>query len=147
MNDFTTYKAFKKIEYYLYKYDFIDTQISILKLDIQDTEYNHNYIKWIKNKSSLEDLVIKNINIERRILKIEKWKNLIDDILKEYKKNNKLFYNFINLKYLRKVNAITIQEKLNLSIKEQKKIQKKILQYIFDVALKNKMLKNRKLKK
>ena len=67
--------------------------------------------------------------------------------MKEYKKNNKLFYNFINLKYLRKVNAITIQEKLNLSIKEQKKIQKKILQYIFDVALKNKMLKNRKLKK
>lgn len=142
MSDFTTYNTFKKIEHYLYNYDFIDVKISILKSEILDTEYNHNYTRWIKNKSSsLEDLVIKNIDIERRILKLRKWKKLIDNILEEYGQNNQLFYNFINLKYFRKVNTMIIQEKLNLNIKEQKDIQAKILQYIFLLAIKHNMLK------
>lgn len=142
MNDFTTSNTYKKIEYYLYNYDFIDAKINILKTDMSDSEYNQNYTRYIKNKSSsLEDLVIRNMDIERRILKLNKWKSLIDNILKEYGQKNQLFYNFIHLKYFIKMDSSEIEEKLKLSLKEQKDIQAKILQYIFLLAIKNNMLK------
>lgn len=134
--------AFRKIEHYLYKYNLIDMQIQNLRNDICNDEYNQTYRKYITNKSSsLEDQVIKNINLERRILKISKWKKLISLVLKKYKENKILNYEFINLKYFYKASPTTIQEKLNLNEKEQKDIQAEILQYIFFVAIKNEMLK------
>ena len=118
MNNMTIYDTYKKIEYYLYNYDFIDAKINILKSEISDSEYNQNYTKYIKNKSSsLEDLVIKNIDIEKKISKLNEWKNLIENILKEYEQTNQLFYNFINLKYFLKFDSSIIEEKLNLSVK------------------------------
>lgn len=133
--------AFKKLEYYLYNYEFIDRHIENLKSNLYNSDYNQNYTKYIKNKcSSLEDQVIKNINLEKRIFKILKWKKLITLVLEKYKNSNLLYYRFINLKYFRKDNAITIQEKLNLKLKKQKDIQAEVLQYIFFVAIKNNML-------
>lgn len=135
--------TFRKIEYYLYNYDYIDIKIANIRSEISGSEYNQNYTKYIKNKSSsLEDQVIKNIGIEQRIYKIKKWKNLINFVLKKYKLTNKEYYYFINLKYFRKVSPYTIQSKLNLSLQEQKDIQAKVLQYIFFVAVKKKMLRN-----
>ena len=65
-------KTRKKIEKYLYGYSRIDRKIYFLEMDITDSEYNQNYTRWIKNKSSsLEDLVIRNINLEKRILKLK----------------------------------------------------------------------------
>ena len=59
--------VFKKIEYYLYSYEFIDMHIEDLRSDLSDFDYNQNYRKYIKNKSSsLEDQVIKNINLENK---------------------------------------------------------------------------------
>lgn len=142
MNDFTENDAFKKIKYYLYNYDFIDAKINILKSEILDSEYNQNYKRYIKNKSSsLEDLVIKNMDIERRILKLSKWKKIIDTILEQYGQNNQLYYNFIHLKYFLKFDSSTIEKRLNLSEQEQKDIQAKILKYVFLLAIKNNMLK------
>lgn len=133
--------AYRKIEHYLYNYEYIDIQIEKLKEDVTNSEYNQNYTRYIKNKSSsLEDLVIKNIDIERRILKIKKWKKLIYNVLTHYKNNNKINYKFIILKYLRRLDYTDIEDKLNLSFKEQKDIQNAILEYIFFVAIKNNML-------
>ena len=133
----------KKIEYYLYNYDYIDIKIANIKSEMSGSEYNQNYNKYIKNKSSsLEDQVIRNIGIEQRIYKIKKWKNLITFVLKKYKVTNILYYNFINLKYFYKVSPFTIQEKLNLTLKQQKDIQAEILQYIFFIAVKKEMLRN-----
>ena len=142
MNNLTISSTYKKIEYYLYNYDFIDAKINILKTEMSDSEYNQNYTRWIKNKSSsLEDLVIRNMDIERKILKLSKWKKLIDTTLKRYEQTNQLFYNFIHLKYFLKFDSSAIEEKLKLSEKERKDIQAKILQYIFSLAIKNNMLK------
>ena len=111
MINFTTPNAYRKIEYYLYNYDFIDAKVNILKDQVLDSEYNQNYARWIKNKSSsLEDLVIKNMDIERRILKLKKWKGLIDNIVKEYAEKNQEFYNFIHLKYFIKLEPSEIEE-------------------------------------
>lgn len=138
-----TSEIFRKIEYYLYNYDYIDIKIANIRSEISSSEYNQNYTRYIKNKSSsLEDQVIRNISIEQRIYKIKKWKNLITLVLRKYKDTNLLYYYFINLKYFHKVSPYKIQEKLNLSLKEQKDIQTRILQYIFFVAVKKSMLRN-----
>lgn len=138
-----TPEIFRKIEYYLYNYDYIDVKIDNIRSEISGSEYNQNYTRYIKNKSSsLEDQVIRNIDIEQRICKIKKWKNLITLVLKKYKCTNLLYYHFINLKYFYKVSPSEIQEKLNLTLKEQKDIQAKILQYIFFIAVKKEMLRN-----
>ena len=142
MINFTTPNAYRKIEYYLYNYDFIDAKVNILKDQVLDSEYNQNYARWIKNKSSsLEDLVIKNMDIERRILKLKKWKGLIDNIVKEYAEKSQEFYNFIHLKYFIKLEPSEIEEKLDLSLKEQKDMQARILHHIFLLAIKKDMLK------
>ena len=138
-----TPEIFRKIEYYLYNYDYIDIKIANIRSEISGSEYNQNYSRYIKNKSSsLEDQVIKNIGIEQRIYKIKKWKNLINLVLRKYKSTSKEYYYFINLKYFCKVSPFTIQEKLNLTLKQQKDIQAEILQYIFFIAVKKEMLRN-----
>lgn len=96
-------QTYKKIEYYLYNYDYIDIKIKNTRLDISESEYNQSYYKWIKNKSSsLEDQVIKNIGIEQKIYKLQKWKNLITFVLEWYKKTDMIKYKFIILKYIKK---------------------------------------------
>lgn len=134
--------TFKKIEYYLYNYNLIDIKINNLMLDMSDSEYNQNYKKWIKNKSSsLEDQVIRNIDIEKKVHKLKKWKHLITLVLQEYKIKHELKYNFINLKYFDKVKPLKIEERLNLSLKEQRDIRAEILHYIFSLCLKKNMLR------
>lgn len=131
----------KKIENYLYNYNYIDAKINTLISNKSDEEYNQNYTKYIKNKSSsLEDQVIRNIDLEQRIFKIRKWQNLIKNILEEYQKTDNLKYSFIILKYFDRENPILIENKLNLDFKQQKELQIEILQYIFCVALKYNML-------
>ncbi len=142
MDNYIKKRIFKKIEYYLYNYDYIDIKIQNAKMEILNSEYNQNYYKWLKNQSSsLENQVIKNIEIEQKIYRMKKWKKLIEAILKRYQNTNILYYNFINLKYFQRATLYTIQQKLRLNEEEQKDIQTKIVQYIFFVAVRNKMLR------
>ena len=132
----------KKIEQYLNDYTKLDEKIDILKSIIQDEEYNQNYARYIKHRSSsLEDLVIRNMELEQKILKIRKWKSLITIVFNNYKSRNELFYKFLNLKYIDKFDPCYIQEKLNLSLQQQKDIERKILRNILLLAIKNKMLR------
>lgn len=133
--------AYRKIENYLYSYNYIDTKINTIISNKSNEEYNQSYIKYIKNKSSsLEDQVIRNIGLEQRILKIRKWQKLIKNILREYEQTNNLKYSFIILKYFDRENPIIIENRLNLGFQEQKDIQAEILHYIFLVAIQNNML-------
>lgn len=135
-------RAYKKIEGYLYYYNSIDIKIEGLKDRSLDIEYHQNYTRWIKSRcSSLENQVIRNIEIESRVFKLTRWKNLITDVINGYKMTNKKFYKFIRFKYFYKMSSLTIKEKLKLSLSEQKDIQAEILQYIFLVAIKRNILK------
>ena len=137
MNDSTK----SKIEYYLSKYELLDAKISDLKFDILDYEYNQTYYRYMKHKSSgLEEQAIRNINIEKKIAKIEQWKKLISQTLKYYKKTDIKKYYFIILKYFRKEDFKTIEDRLKLSYKEQKDMKHGILEHIFFAAIKNNML-------
>lgn len=133
----------KKIEYYLKRYNLLDLKISKLSEYADDYDYyRQTYNKWLKNKcSSLEEDVIRNIEIEQRIYKIRKWQNLITAILEYYKAKDKLKYKFICLKYFKKLTPIKIQERMNLTEEEQDSLKFEILNYIFAVAIKKNMLK------
>lgn len=134
--------AFKKIEYYLYTYDLIDWNLGILEKDIRNFDYDQSYNKWIKNKSSsLEEQAINNINIERKIMKIVRWKKLITEILEEYKIKDNMKYRFMYLKYFRRLRPLKIQDKLYISRDKQKDMQDEILNHIFLTAVEKNMLK------
>ena len=123
---------FRKIEYYLYNYDYIDVKIENINFDADVSDYNQSYYKYIKNKSSsLEDQVIRNIEIEQRIYKLNKWKSIINSVLKKYKETDILKYNFIDLKYFRKVHPITIQKELGLSKRAKRYTSWNIAVYLF----------------
>ena len=133
----------KKIEYYLKRYNLLDFKISKLSEYADDYDYyRQTYNKWLKNKcSSLEEDVIRNIEIEQRIYKIRKWQNLITAILKHYKVKDKVKYKSICLKYFKKLTPIKIQERMSLTEEEQDSLKFEILNYIFAVAIKKNMLK------
>ena len=142
MERYTYSSAIKKIEYYLYNYYLIDYKIELLKANNEDYDYKQTYYKWIKNKSSsVEDEAMRNIENERIILKMKKWKKLIEIVLEHYLKSDTLKYNYIKLKYFDRYDDSKIKEKLN--IKNLKNIRTEITQYIYLVAIKNNMLKDR----
>lgn len=135
MERYTYNSAIRKIEYYLYNYYLIDYRIESLKSNNEDYDYKQTYYKWIKSKSSsVEDEAIRNIENERRILKMKKWKKLIEIVLEHYLKTDTLKYNYIKLKYFDRYSDSKIEEKLN--IKESKNIKAEILRYIYLVAIK-----------
>ena len=134
-------KSFKKIENYLYTYNDIDTQIKELKEKMLNYEYNQNYYRFIKNKSSsLEDFIIKKDRMKEIIVLKCKWKKIIITVLSKYEKEDRLKYQFIKLKYMKRANTNSIAQKLNLNYKEQEKLKDEILQYIYSFAIKNGML-------
>lgn len=142
MGNYLYRETIRKIEYYLYNYDFMDFNVDLLKTDVDNYDYKQTYNVWIKNKSSsLEDEVIRNIGNEQRIFKIRKWKKLIDEVLENYKIKDKTKYRFICLKYFRKLKPIKIQDKLGLTYKEQIDMKMEILSYMLAVAIKKNMLK------
>lgn len=132
----------KKIEYYLKRYNLLDFKINKLSEYAEDQDYKQTYNKWLKSKgSNLEEEAIRNIELEQRIYKIRKWQKLINAILEQYKSKDKMKYKFICLKYFKKLTPIKIQERMDLTLKEQEKLKIEILNYILSVAIKKNMLK------
>lgn len=135
--------TYNKIQKYLYNYKNIDNTIESIKFDMLD--YNHlSYNNWIKsisnNAKTLEDKII-DIDNNRIILKLRKWKKLISDVLENYKKTDNIKYQYICLKYFENNSWLDIQNKLKLNKKEQKDMQVEILQHIFFCAIRKEILK------
>ena len=135
--------TYNKIQKYLYNYKNIDKTIESIKFDMLD--YNHfGYNNWLKsisnNAKTLEDKII-DIDNNRVILKLRKWKKLISDVLENYKKTDNIKYQYICLKYFDNNSWEEIQSKLKLNRKKQKDMQVEILQHIFLLAIRNNLLK------
>ena len=138
--------AFPKIEYYLYNYKKISDRINKLNTQNSDLDYNHfNYGLWIRTKlnrgNSLENQVVNKINNECIIKKLNLWKKLIQEVLKEYKETDSLKYKFICLKYIKKLSDTEIEEILKIDKYKQKDIRANILHYIFLLCLKKNILR------
>lgn len=103
--------TYKKIQKYLYNYKNIDKTINAIKLDM--INYNSlGYNSWLRaisnNGKTLEDKVIDFEN-NRKILKLQKWKKLISEILEYYKKADKIKYQYVCLKYFENKSIEEIQ--------------------------------------
>lgn len=138
--------AFPKIEYYLYNYKEILDRINKLNTQNSDLDYNHfNYGLWIRTKlnrgNSLENQVVNKINNECIIKKLNLWRKLIQEVLKEYKETDSLKYKFICLKYIKKLSDTEIEEILKIDKYKQKDIRTNILHYIFLLCLKKNILR------
>lgn len=138
--------AFPKIEYYLYNYKEISDRINKLNTQNSDLDYNHfNYGLWIRTKlnrgNSLENQVVNKINNECIIKKLNLWRKLIQEVLKEYKETDSLKYEFICLKYIKKLSDTEIEEILKIDKYKQKDIRADILHYIFLLCLKKNILR------
>ena len=141
MENYTYNSIVKKIEYYLYSYDLIDYKIDLLRNKADNYNYKQTYNVWIKNQNSLEDEAIRNIDNERKILKLYKLKNLISEVLEEYKITDKTKYLFICLRYFRRLKPIKIKDKINLDYREQINSKNEVIRHILVVAIKKKILK------
>lgn len=136
--------TYKKIQKYLYNYKNIDKTINAIKLDMIDYNYlgYNNWLKAISNNGkTLEDKII-DIENNRKILKLQKWKKLISEILECYKKTDNIKYQYICLKYFENKNVEEIQTQLKLNKKEQRDMQTVILQHIFLYAVRKKLLRH-----
>ena len=137
-------ETYDKIQKYLYNYQNTDKIISDIKSDIMDCS-NLGYNNWIKSKTNngitLEDKVVE-AHTNKAILKIQKWKKLITDVLNYYKENSNIKYQYICLKYFKKLSISEIESKLQLDKYKQRDMQKEILQHIFLCSVKEKLLKN-----
>lgn len=133
--------TYKTIEFFLYNYNYIDLMIKNIIANKKDCEYNQSYTRYIKNKSSsLEDQVIRNIDLERRIFRLNKWKKLIKNILEGYEKSDNMKYSFIFLKYFKKENNTEIENKLNITEQQRKNMKYEIINHIRSCAIKSNML-------
>ena len=133
--------TYKTIEFFLYNYNYIDLMIKNIIANKKDCEYNQSYTRYIKNKSSsLEDQVIRNIDLERRIFRMNKWKKLIKNILEGYKESDDLKYSFIFMKYFQKDNNMEIENKLKITEQQRRNMKYEIINHIRSCAIKHNML-------
>lgn len=135
-------QKYKQIEYHLYNFKRINMKIDEMKEKLNNFSYNHSFNKFIKYKcSNVEREAIKRIELEKKIEKEEKWLELIENVLNEYKDKDKQKYDFIILKYIKKINKTIIERKLKLDFNKQGDMRKEILNHIFFVAVKKNLLK------
>ena len=138
--------AYPKIEYYLYNYPKINNRINTINEENEDLDYNHfNYGMWIRTKinrgNSLENQVLNKINNECIIIKLNAWKNLITEVLENFKKHHPIKYKFMYYKYFKKLNTLEIEQKLNIDKYKQRDIRAEILYYIFLLCIKKNILR------
>ncbi len=135
--------TYNKIQKYLYNYKNIDKTINTIKLDMIDYNYlgYNNWLKAISNNGKTLENNIIDIENNHKILKLQKWKKLISEILEHYKETDNIKYQYICLKYFENKTIEEIQNKLKLNKKEQRDMQIVILQHIFLYSIKKKLLK------
>ncbi len=132
-------KIKKDIENKLYSYTYMEYEIEELN-KMKEKAKSSDVNSWIKSKgqvsSSVEKEIIKNIDIDKKIEKIQKWKNLIYKIMKHFEENENEKYRYIILKYFRKMSVISIEIKMALPKSTQFKIRDDIILAISLLALK-----------
>ena len=135
-------QKYKTIEYHLYNLKKVNMKIKDMKEELNNFSYNHSYNKFIKYKcSNVEREVFRRIDLENKISKEEEWLKLIKCILKKYRNEDKMKYDFIILKYIKKLNKKIIERKLGLNSIAQKDMNAKILHHIFLIAKEKNILK------
>ena len=111
-------KVKKIIRKRLYEYPIYDRLINELNLEKDTTEGSDiNSAIRSKNKISrkVESQVIKSIDIDVKINEYKQWKELIDNVLQEFRKNDKIKLKIIEYKFFGNVPEDIIADELYVS--------------------------------
>lgn len=111
-------KVKKIIRKKLYEYPIYDRLINELNLEKDMTEgsdINSSIRSKYKISRKVESQAIKNINIDVRINEYEQWKELIDNVLQEFRKNDKIRLKIIEYKFFGNVPEDIIADELYVS--------------------------------
>ena len=134
--------AEKEIIFMLYNYENIDKLIEQRKNDLIDTikVTNKAHLKSIKgNGRTLED-VVASFDNDSYIKRLKEWKKIINSFKSRlYDEEDKTYYRFIILKYLRKIDEESIIEILNIEKKNLKVIDLFLKSLIYVSALDKKL--------
>lgn len=131
------------VEEHLYGYCLVDMEIRDIKekYSVSDKDIN----SWIKSKGKInrgvENMALKNIEMEEKIKNKIQWKLLIDKILKYYEKNEQEKYWYIKYRYFQKCSTTKIEMKMAICRATQARLKSEIVYYIALYAVKEDLIK------
>ena len=136
--------AEKEISFMLYNYENIEKLIDRRKNDIIESFNltNKSHLKALKGDGkSLEDIAM-SFDTDSNIKRLRKWKKIINSFKSRlYDEENKLYYRFILLKYMRKFDEEIILEMLNIDKEQLKKIDIFLKSLLYGYAIKEELYK------
>ena len=113
-----TKKVKKIIRKKLYEYPIYDRLINELELE-KDTTKGRNINSSIRSKNKIsrttEGQVIKNISIDSKINEYKKWKELIDNVLQDFRKCDKTKLKIVEYKFFGNIPEDIIADELYVS--------------------------------
>ena len=113
-----TKKVKKIIRKKLYEYPIYDRLINELELE-KDTTEGGDINSSIRSKNKIsratEGQVIKNISIDSKINEYKKWKELIDNVLQDFRKCDKVKLKIVEYKFFGNIPEDIIAEELYVS--------------------------------
>lgn len=113
-----TKKVKKIIRKKLYEYPIYDRLINELELE-KDTTEGRDINSSIRSKNKIsratEGQVIKNISIDSKINEYKKWKELIDNVLQDFRKCDKTKLKIVEYKFFGNIPEDIIAEELYIS--------------------------------
>lgn len=113
-----TKKVKKIIRKKLYEYPIYDRLINELELE-KDTTEGRDINSSIRSKNKIsratEGQVIKNISIDSKINEYKKWKELIDNVLQDFRKCDKTKLKIVEYKFFGNIPEDIIAEELYVS--------------------------------
>lgn len=126
-------EKFRKIEFYLYNYDNLDNLI----IEIRDNYLNRiNLSKttWIKGTNNFENQVVDMID-DKQIKEINEWQVFLKGILAFLNSKYTEYYEFLNLKYIKKKRKKEIKRLLKINDKEYEIMRNNIINFIYYDAI------------
>lgn len=113
-----TKKVKKIIRKKLYEYPIYDRLINELELE-KDTTEGRDINSSIRSKNKIsrttEGQVIKNISIDSKINEYKKWKELIDNVLQDFRKCDKIKLKIVEYKFFGNIPEDIIADELYVS--------------------------------
>lgn len=135
----------REIAFMLYNYHNLDKLIEQRKNMLIDKMQvtNRAYLCSIHSvhSNTLEDIIEK-FDTDCNIVRLKLWKKLINSFLsKLYDEDDMFYYYFIKFKYLIKMDRKMMQEKLNITNKEEKEIDIYLKWLLYQYAIKANLYK------
>ena len=136
--------AGKEISFMMYNSQNIDKLIENRKDELIDTinVTNRAWIKSLKQEgNTIEDIIVK-FDDDRKILRLKKWQSFLIsffNILKKFERP--LYYQFIELKYIKKLDNKEIMEQLNLDEVALKNLEIQVKWIAYRYAIKEELFK------